>query len=70
VKDKGGKERVDVTIPWEVAQALISETTDNQLNLSAAIKALQNIGDMTLVTVSGDNESVRIWVDSINTDGK
>lgn len=70
VKDKGGKERVDVTIPWEVAQALISETSDNQLNLSAAIKALQNIGDMTLVTVSGDNESVRIWVDSINTDGK
>ena len=70
VKDKGGKERVDVTIPWEVAQALISETTDNQLNISAAIKALQNIGDMTLVTVSGDDESVRIWVDSINTDSK
>ncbi len=70
VKDKGGKERVDVTIPWEVAQALISETSDNQLNLSAAIKALQNIGDMTLVTVSGDNESVRIWVDSNNTDAK
>ena len=70
VKDKGGKERVDVTIPWEVAQALISETTDNQLNISAAIKALQNIGDMTLVTVSGDEESVRIWIDSNNTDGK
>ncbi len=70
VKDKGGKERVDVTIPWEVAQALISETTGNQLNISAAIKALQNIGDMTLVTVSGENESVRIWVDSNNTDSK
>jgi hypothetical protein len=70
VRDKGGKERVDVTIPWEVAQALISETSDNQLNLSAAIKALQNIGDMTLVTVSGDDESVRIWIDSNNTDSK
>ena len=70
VRDKGGKERVDVTIPWEVAQALISETTDNQLNLSAAIKALQNIGDMTLVTVAGEDESVRIWIDSNNTDAK
>ena len=68
VKDKGGKESVDVTIPWEVAQALISETTDNQLNISAAIKALQNIGDMTLVTVAGEDESVRIWIDSNNTD--
>ena len=68
VKNKGGKERVDVTIPWEVAQALISETTDNQLNISAAIKALQNIGDMTLVTVAGEEESVRIWIDSNNTE--
>ena len=70
VKDKGGKQRVDVTIPWEVAQALVSETTDNQLNLSAAIKALQNIGDTTLVTVSSDDESVRVWIDSNNTDSK
>jgi hypothetical protein len=70
VKDKAGKERVDVTIPWEVAQALISETTDNQLNISAAIKALQKIGDMTLVTVAGEEESVRIWIDSNNTDAK
>jgi len=70
VLDKGGKEKVDVTIPWAVAQALISETTDNQLNISAAIKALQSVGDMTLVTVANDNESVRIWIDSSNTDGK
>ncbi len=68
VKNKGGRERVDVTIPWEVAQALISETTDNQLNISAAIKALQNIGDMTLVTVAGEDESVRVWIDSNNTE--
>jgi hypothetical protein len=68
VKNKGGRERVDVTIPWEVAQALISETTDNQLNISAAIKALQSIGDMTLVTVAGEDESVRVWIDSNNTE--
>lgn len=68
VVDKGGKERVDVTVPWEVAQALISDTTDNQLNLSAAIKALESIGDTTLVTVTGEDESVRIWVDSVMSD--
>ena len=68
VVDKAGKEKVDVTIPWEVAEALISETTDNQLNISAAIKALQNIGDMTLVTVASEEESVRIWVDSNNAE--
>ena len=70
VTDRAGKEKVDVTIPWEVAQALISETSDDQLNISAAIKALQNIGDMTLVTVASEDESVRIWIDSNSTDGK
>lgn len=68
VTDKRGKQRVDVTVPWEVAQALISDTTDNQLNLSAAIKALESIGDTTLVTVSGEDESVRVWVDSTFSD--
>ena len=70
VTDKHSKEKVDVTIPWEVAQALISETTDNQLNISAAIKALENIGDATLVTVVSNEESVRIWIDSSNTTEK
>ncbi len=70
VTDKHDKEKVDVTIPWEVAQALISETSENQLNISAAIKALENIGDATLVTVVSNEESVRIWIDSSNTTEK
>jgi ribonuclease HI len=68
VIDKGDKENVDVTIPWDVAQALITDTTDNQLNVEAAVKALQSVGDMTLVRVSGGDESVRVWIDSRNTD--
>jgi ribonuclease HI len=59
-----GKENVDVTIPWAVAQALASDTDENELNVEAAIKALENAGDVTLVAVTGDNETVRIWVDS------
>jgi hypothetical protein len=68
VLDKQSKDNVDVTIPWEVAQALISETTDNQLNISAAIKALESIGDATLVTVTSRDQSVRVWVDSNSSD--
>jgi hypothetical protein len=68
VVDKGGREKVDVTIPWEVAQALISETAENELNISAAVKALEKVGDMTLVTVANGEESVRVWIDSNNPD--
>lgn len=68
VIDKKGNENVDVTIPWDVAQALISETAEDQLNIEAAVKALENVGDMTLVKVTDHEESVRVWVDSRSTD--
>jgi ribonuclease HI len=70
VKDKNGKENVDVTIPWNVAQALISDTSNDQLNVEAAIKALESADDLTLVTVTGSDESVRIWIDSNSSDKK
>ena len=63
-KNGKGKENVDVTIPWAVAQALASGTSNNELNLEAAIKALENAGDVTLVAVNGDDETVRVWIDS------
>jgi ribonuclease HI len=68
VMDKKGGENVDVTVPWEVAQALITDTREDQLNVEAAIKALENIGDTTLVRVTGKDENVRVWVDSRNSD--
>jgi len=68
VIDKEGKENVDVTIPWDVAQALTADTTENQLNVQAAIEALEKVGDVTLVTVKGHDESVRIWIDSRSSD--
>jgi len=68
VIDKGSKEKVDVTIPWDVAQALISDTSENQLNVEAAIRALQNAGDVTLVSVISHDESVRVWIDSNRSD--
>jgi hypothetical protein len=70
VSDKNSGENVDVTIPWDVAQALISDTNEDQLNVEAAVKALQNVDDTTLVRVSGRDENVRVWIDSSNTDAK
>lgn len=68
VIDKNSKENVDVTVPWDVVEALVSDTADDQLNVEAAIKALQGVGDTTLVRVSGSDENVRVWIDSRNTD--
>jgi hypothetical protein len=68
VMDKKEKQNVDVTVPWEVAQALISDTQADQLNLEAAIRALEGVNDTTLVRVTGADENVRVWVDSKNTD--
>jgi hypothetical protein len=60
------RENVDVRIPFAVVEALLSGG-ENELNLAAAVKALAKHGDLTLVTVSSDKETVRIWVDSKNT---
>jgi ribonuclease HI len=70
VIDKQSKENVDVTVPWDVVEALISDTTENQLNVEAAIKALENVGDTTLVRVSGQDDNVRVWIDSRNADSE
>src|SRR5215468_2903828 len=68
VIDKKSKENVDVTVPWEVAQALVANTKGDELDIEAAIKALAGVGDVTLVTVTSQEENVRIWVDSNNSD--
>jgi type 1 fimbria pilin len=70
VIDKNSKQNVDVTVPWDVIQALITDTAENQLNVEAAVKALENVGDVTLVRVSGHDDNVRVWVDSRNTDSE
>jgi hypothetical protein len=46
----------------------VSNTTDNELNIEAAIQALQSIGDSTLVTVADHEQTVRVWVDSNSSD--
>jgi hypothetical protein len=68
VNDGGGKQNVNVTVPWAVAEALTSNTEEGQLNIEAGIKALEAAGDTTLVTVMDHDQSVRVWIDSISRD--
>jgi len=65
-KGETRKEEVDVKIPMTVVEAALSGGRD-ELDLLAAIKALSAHGDSELVTVRGHNETVRVWIDTKNT---
>jgi hypothetical protein len=64
--EEGGEksEHVEVRIPLTVVDALFSGVERNELNVAAAVLALARHGDTDLVTVSGPEERVRIWIDS------
>jgi hypothetical protein len=57
-------EKVDVRVPFAVVDALLSGDED-ELNIEAAIHALAQEGEGELVTVTSDDDNVRVWVDSI-----
>lgn len=61
--DRGGKEEnVEARIPLPVMAALLSGSGD-QLNVDAALDELARFGEGELLTVTSDEETVRIWVD-------
>jgi hypothetical protein len=64
--DKDG-ERVDVTVPMKVVDALFSTAKKDELDIAAAIRALSDAGDILIVTVQDASQHVRVWVDSKNT---
>ena len=64
VLEQGRNEEVNVQVPLAVVDALLSGEGD-ELNIEAAIHALVEQGEGELVTVSGDDETVRVWVDNI-----
>jgi hypothetical protein len=66
VKDATGKEsKVEVKVPMKVVDALFSGGKD-ELDVVAALRALSGNGDMELVTVKDDQDTVRVWIDSKN----
>jgi hypothetical protein len=56
---------VDIKIPFKVAHALLSGSSD-ELDVLAAIRALGEFPNLELVTVNDESDSVRIWIDSRN----
>jgi len=62
-KGAGRDEQVEMKIPGAVVDALLSSPGD-QLNVGAAMKALARQGEGEIVTVTGDGETVRIWIDA------
>lgn len=59
-------DNVNVTVPITVVDALFSTAQKNEINVAAALQALDNAGDTFLVTVENTSEHVRVWVDSHN----
>jgi len=57
---------VDIKIPFKVAHALLSGNKD-ELNVLAAVQALNEYQSLDLVTVKDDSDNVHIWVDTNNT---
>ncbi len=64
VIEEHDNEKVNVRVPFAVVDALLSGDED-KLDIEAAIHALVQEGEGELVTVTSDNDNVRIWVDSI-----
>lgn len=58
----GRDEKVEMRIPGPVVDALLSAPGE-QFNVGAAMKALARQGEGEIVTVTGDGETVRIWID-------
>ena len=59
---------VEVKIPLSVVDALLSAGKD-ELDLVAGLRALSKQGDTELVSVKDEENTVRVWVDSKNTNG-
>ncbi|MGH9736972.1 MAG: hypothetical protein ACRD4X_00065 [Candidatus Acidiferrales bacterium] len=61
------QQKVDVTVPLKIIDALLATANNGQLNVAAALRALNDAGDVTLVTVRKPDQKVRVWVDSRST---
>ena len=64
IQERGEQgEQVAVKVPLALIDALLSGEKD-ELNITAAIRALNELGDEVYVAVTSADETIRIWVDS------
>jgi len=67
IAKKNKEQKVDVTVPLKIVDALFSTAKNDELDIVSALRALSDAGDVLLVTVRDSTENVRVWVDSRNT---
>ena len=65
-KNKSKNSKVEIKIPMKVIDALFS-AGKNELDVVAALHALSAQGDMELVSVKDEENTIRIWMDSRNS---
>jgi hypothetical protein len=63
--EKASKEKVKIKVPLSVVDALLSGHGD-ELNLTAAVKALKDSGVRDIISVQDDENIVRVWIDENN----
>lgn len=67
IREKGdAQEEVAVKVPFALIDALLSGEKD-ELNVAAAIRVLNQLGDDVYVNITSREESVRVWVDAKKT---
>ena len=59
------KSKVKIRIPLQVVDAILSGNGE-ELNLMAAIRALQDSGVRDIITVEDRDTTVRVWIDENN----
>jgi hypothetical protein len=67
IDKKDQEQKIDVTVPLKVADALFATAKNDELDIASALQALSDAGDILLVKVQDSGQKVRIWVDSRNT---
>ena len=59
---EGAKENIDIRIPAPVLDALLSGQGE-EINLLAAVQALQQMGTQEIVSIRDGDKTIRVWVD-------
>jgi hypothetical protein len=60
----GKRENVEIKIPVPVVDALLSGPGE-ELNIAAGLQALVRAGEAEIMTVTSDDETVRMWIDDV-----
>lgn len=64
-KKRSKDAQVEVKVPMKVVEALLSGSKD-ELDIAAGLHALAGQGDVELVSVKDDDNTIRVWLDSKN----